>query len=169
MSLIALATWITTAGGGLYLLSIWLIEYDKDYQSVAATRLPPAVLTSHVLLAGGGLLAWIGYVILDEDRLAWAAVVAVLAAATLGVIMAIRWISVYQAVRATQRHRAELAAAPVGLTLAGDSPRLATLELSRDSGPPERNFPLPVVIAHGAFAAATITLVVLTALGVGGS
>jgi hypothetical protein len=35
-------------------------------------------------------------------------------------------------------------------------------------GPPERNFPLPVVIAHGAFAAVTITLVLLTALGVGG-
>ena len=30
MSLIALATWIATAGAGLYLLSIWLIEYDKD-------------------------------------------------------------------------------------------------------------------------------------------
>jgi hypothetical protein len=36
-------------------------------------------------------------------------------------------------------------------------------------GPPERNFPLPVVIAHGVFAAVTIMLVLLTALGVGGS
>ncbi len=35
--------------------------------------------------------------------------------------------------------------------------------------PPERNFPLPVVVAHGAFALATVTLVVLTAVGVGGS
>ena len=52
MSLIALVTWITTAGGGLYLLSIWLIEYDKDFQSVAATRLPPAVLTAHVYSPG---------------------------------------------------------------------------------------------------------------------
>jgi hypothetical protein len=31
-------------------------------------------------------------------------------------------------------------------------------------GPPERNFPLPVVITHGAFAAATLTLVLVTAL-----
>ena len=73
MSLIALVTWITTAGGGLYLLSIWLIEYDKEFQSVAATRLPPAVLTAHVLLALGGLFVWIGYVIADQDRLAWIA------------------------------------------------------------------------------------------------
>ena len=41
MSLLALLAWITTASGGLYLLAIWLIEYDKDFQSVAATRLPP--------------------------------------------------------------------------------------------------------------------------------
>ncbi len=46
---------------------------------------------------------------------------------------------------------------------------LAVLTPEADAGPPERNFPLPVVIAHGAFAAVTITLVLLTALGVGGS
>ena len=47
--------------------------------------------------------------------------------------------------------------------------RVALLAPTVDLGPPERNFPLPVVIAHGVFAALTITLVVLTALGVGGS
>jgi hypothetical protein len=50
----------------------------------------------------------------------------------------------------------------------GDTP-VAVLEQAPDAGPPERNFPLAVVIAHGAFAAATLTLVLLTALGVGGS
>jgi hypothetical protein len=55
------------------------------------------------------------------------------------------------------------------LTLAGESHGLATLEVERDIGPPERNFPLPVVIAHGAFATATIALVLLTVLGVFGS
>ncbi len=167
MSLIALATWITTAAGGLYLLSIWLIEYDKDFQSVAATRLPPAVLTALVLLAGGGLLVWIGYLIYDEDKLAWTAVCALLLAATLGTTMAIRWIGVYRTVRASRRRLAELA--QERLAVVPSPSGLATLERAPDIGPPERNFPLPVVIAHGAFAAATITLVLLTALGVGGS
>ena len=33
--------------------------------------------------------------------------------------------------------------------------------------PPERHFPLPLVIGHGVFATVTIVLVVLTALDVG--
>jgi hypothetical protein len=167
MSLIALVTWITAAGGGLYLLSIWLIEYDKEFQSVAATRLPPAVLTAHAMLALGGLFVWIGYVIADIDRLAWIALAALLLAATLGVTMAIRWIGVYRSTREARRSLADLKAGR--LTLVGGPGDISTLELARDLGPPERNFPLPVVIAHGAFAAATITLVLLTALGVGGS
>ncbi len=167
MSLIALVTWIMTAGGGLYLLSIWLIEYDKEFQSVAATRLPPAVVTTHALLAIGGLFVWIGYVIADQDRLAWIALVAVLLAATLGSFMAARWIGVYRAMRAARGSLAELKAGR--LTLVGGPGDISTLDLARDLGPPERNFPLPVVIAHGAFAVATITLVLLTTLGVGGS
>jgi hypothetical protein len=35
--------------------------------------------------------------------------------------------------------------------------------------PPERHFPVSVVIGHGLFATATIVLVVLSLLGVGGS
>jgi hypothetical protein len=38
-----------------------------------------------------------------------------------------------------------------------------------DIGPPERNFPLPVVIAHGVFATATVGLVLLTVFGAFGS
>jgi hypothetical protein len=86
--------WILTAGCGLYLLSIWLIEYDKDFQSVAATRLPPPVLAGHVLVAGGGLLLWIAYLISDNDKLAWYSVMALVLPATLSLTMAIRWISV---------------------------------------------------------------------------
>jgi hypothetical protein len=164
MSLIALALWITTAGGGLYLLSIWLIEYDKDFQSAAQTRLPPAVLASHVLLAGGGLLVWALYLFLDDERLAWTAVAAVCLAATLGTTMAIRWVGVYRANRGIRRDQTGVRMAVVsglgGVAVASPSGR---------EGPPERNFPLPVVIAHGAFAVATLTLVLLTALGVGGS
>jgi manganese efflux pump family protein len=164
MSLIALVTWIVTAGVGLYLLSIWLIEYDREFQSVAATRLPPLVLTAHVLLALGGLFIWIGYVIVDQERLAWIAAGAVLLGATFGIFMAIRWVGVYRTTRDARRSLAELKAGR--LTLVGGPGDISTLELARDLGPPERNFPLMAVIAHGAFAVTTLTLVVLTVLGV---
>ncbi|HUD76362.1 MAG TPA: hypothetical protein VMR00_00790 [Streptosporangiaceae bacterium] len=170
MSLFALATWIIAAGGGLYLLSIWLIEYDKDFQAAAATRLPPAVLAAHVLLAASGLAIWISYLIDDADSVAWTALAALVLAAMLGLVMAVRWVGVYRAGRAAAREAADRPpAARRHLTLVtGDTP-VAVLQQAPDAGPPERNFPLPVVIAHGAFAAATLTLVLLTALGVGGS
>lgn len=161
MSFIALLTWITAAALGLYLLSIWLIEYDKEFQSAAATRLPPAVLTGHVLAAGGGLLIWAAYLIFDDDNLAWFSLLALGIAATLGLTMAIRWLSVYRAKR-----QGELAAAISHSSAA--MPDYGNVVV-RDIGPPERNFPLPVVVAHGAFAFATIGLVLLTTLGVGGS
>ncbi len=168
MSLIALATWIAAAAGGLYLLSIWLIEYDKDFQSVAATRLPPPVLIGHALLALGGLAVWVAYIISDVDRLAWVAVVALVLAASLGLVMAVRWVGVYRAKR--DAVRARMARQESHLALVGGSAwGVAALEPPDEMGPPERNFPLPVVIAHGALAGATILLVLLTALGVGGS
>ncbi|MGH3304463.1 MAG: hypothetical protein ACRDOK_22830, partial [Streptosporangiaceae bacterium] len=112
MDIAALATWITAAAGGLYLLSIWLIEYDKEFQAEAATRLPPLVLACHVLFAGGGLIVWAGYLIFDSDGLAWLAVVALLLAATLGTTMAVRWVSVYREARALRQAAAADPAAP---------------------------------------------------------
>jgi len=150
MSIIALITWITAAGGGLYLVSIWLIEYDKEFQAAAATRLPPLVLVSHVTLAGGGLLVWVGYLVVDNENLAWISVLTLVLAATLGSFMALRWVGVYRESKALKL-QAAIDGRPIGL------------------GPPERNFPLPVVIGHGLFAVTTIALVLLTAIGVGGS
>src|SRR5260370_34858049 len=142
MSLIALVLWITTAGIGLYLLSIGLLEYDKDFQYVTATRLPPAVLTTHVLLAGGGLLAWIGYLILDQDRLAWTALAAVLLAAMLGTTMAIRWVGVYRAARASRRRHAELAEAR--LTLVGAAGGTPPPPHPPEPGAPAADVPPPL-------------------------
>jgi hypothetical protein len=148
MSLVALLTWIITAGAGLYLLTIWLIEYDREFQSAAATRLPVPVISAHALLAVAGLVVWGAYLITDTPRLALAAAATLVVVAALGLTMAVRWLAVYRA-----HDSAAVRGQRAGITV-----------------PPERNFPLPVVIGHGLFALATLILVVVTAIGeVGGS
>jgi hypothetical protein len=148
MSLAALLTWIITAGAGLYLLTIWLIEYDGEFQSAAATRLPVPVISAHALLAVAGLVVWGVYLITDTPRLALAAAATLVVVAALGLTMAVRWLAVYRA-----HDSAAVRGQRAGITV-----------------PPERNFPLPVVIGHGLFAVATLILVVVTAIGeLGGS
>jgi hypothetical protein len=100
MVFVALISWIVTVSAGLYLLAIWLIEYDISAPGGAVTRLPRTVISGHGLLASLGLLAWIGYLV---------------------------------------------------------------------AAPAESHFPVPVVVANGVLAFSTITLVLLTVLGVGGS
>ncbi|HEY2507586.1 MAG TPA: hypothetical protein VGI58_13815 [Streptosporangiaceae bacterium] len=156
MGLVALGVWIATAGFGMYLLSIWLIEYDREYQKVTATRLPPPVLVAHIVLALGSLVVWGTYLILDDDELLWIAFLGACLASSLGLIMAARWLTVYRAKRAVGQERRSL-------VLAGQYGEAAVLDAAVLEGPPERNFPLPVVITHGAFAAATLALVLLTA------
>src|SRR5215471_16230734 len=96
MSGIALLAWSVTALAGLYLLAIWLIEYDPDYQHAAATRLPVIVITGHVLLAVVGLISWVVYLITDKDVYCWTSMGALVGIATLGFTMAIRWMGVYR-------------------------------------------------------------------------
>ena len=109
MGVVALVLWITTAGFGLYLLSIWLIEYDKDFQAEAATRLPPVALVCHVMFAVGGLIVWGAYLFFDKDGLTWVAAAALAMAATLGLFMASRWIGVHRAERTRRAGQAALA------------------------------------------------------------
>jgi hypothetical protein len=149
MTLAALIAWFVTAAGGLCLLAIWLVEYD---QRDAATHLPRTVVSAHALLALGGLVVWSAYLTSDLSRLAWTATAILAVVTLLGLTMAVRWIGVYRAYRAP-------VAVPTGAPGAG----------RETAAPPERNLPVPVVIAHGVFAAATIVLVLLTALDVGGS
>ncbi len=173
MSLAALFSWLITVSGGLYLLIIWLIEYDHEFQSGAATRLPVPVISAHALLAVTGLGLWGYYLFSDSTRLVWAAVAILAVVAALGLLMAARWVVVYRthrtprvAVAAAGAHGAAVSLFNPAATdrfgaVRGASPQVA--------GPPERHFPLPVVIAHGIFATVTIVLVVLTALHVHGS
>jgi hypothetical protein len=164
MPLAALLTWIITASGGLYLLTIWLIEYDREFQSVAATRLPIPVISTHALLAVAGLGLWAFYLLTDRDSLTWVAAGILVVVAILGLTMAARWVGVYRAYGSRSRRAHVPAAVPVGVGAGyGAHPG------SRIAIPPERHFPVPVVILHGVFALATIVLVVLTAVHGGGS
>ena len=142
MSIAALFAWSLTVLAGLALLMIWIIEYDSEFQSAAATRLPVPVISTHALLGMGGLVLWLSYILVDQERLAWASVAVLGTVAVLGLIMAARWIRVYR-------------------TFAKPGPSLAR----KSTVPPERNFPVPVVAAHGILAITTLILVLVTALG----
>jgi hypothetical protein len=148
VGIVTVVVWLCTAGAGLYLLAVWLIEYDRDFQTAAATRLPIPVIGSHALLAVTGLVVYSAYLLVDNDRLVWisAAILAVVAA--LGLTMAARWLGVY---RATSAVPATPGARQSVITAAG-------------TVPPERHFPVTVVIIHGIFAVATLALVLLAAL-----
>jgi len=176
MPVYALITWILTALGGLYLLAIWLIEYDPDFQRASATRLPVPVVSSHALLAVGGLVIWIMYLVTDKDAFEWATIAILAFVVTFGLTMAVRWIGVYRGGPA-----APAAAVMTGPATSNRGPRdpwtpseawseadlqtRSTRELT--AVPPERHFPVTVVIGHGLFAVATVVLVLLTILGVG--
>jgi hypothetical protein len=144
MSVVALFTWMATVLAGLVLLIIWIIEYDPEFQSATATRLPVPVISLHAFLGLSGLMVWVSYLLLGQRRLAWATVCILGAVAVLGLVMAARWLGVYRRV-----------AAP------GPSLTRQTIV------PPERNFPLSVVILHGVLAVTTLVLVLFTVLDVG--
>jgi hypothetical protein len=137
MSAAALFTWMATVAVGLVLLVIWLMEYDRDFQSVAATRLPVPVISTHALLGVAGLVVWGFYLVTDDDPLAWTTVADLGVVAVLGLVMAARWVGVYRAYGAP-----------------------ATMSISVVAVPPERHFPRPVIVIHGLFAFVTIGLVV---------
>ena len=137
MSAAALFTWMATILAGLVLLVIWLMEYDRDFQSGAATRLPVPVISGHALLGVGGLMVWGFYLVTDNDPLAYATVADLGVVAVLGLIMAARWVAVYRAYAAPGASVTRVTAVP-----------------------PERHFPRPVILIHGILAVATLGLVV---------
>ena len=139
MSIVALFAWLLTIFGGLILLMIWMIEYDSEFQSAAATRLPVPLISAHALLGMGGLVLPLSYILVDQERLAWASVAVLGTVAVLGLFMAARWIGVYR-------------------TFAHPGSSLTR----KRRVPPERNFPVPVVLAHGILAVTTLVLVLFS-------
>ncbi|MFK4145100.1 hypothetical protein [Streptomyces sp. NPDC004065] len=151
MDIAALITWVITALGGFYMLGTWIRRGGVRQQQSGVSRLPAPAVFGHFVLAALGLVVWIGYVVTDSTALAWTAFGLLLPVALLGFVMLARWIPVHRA-RAT---------AGAAATAAGPGAE-ATV-------PAEQHFPVPVVMAHGLLAVITVLLVLLTALGAGGS
>jgi hypothetical protein len=138
----ALITWVLTAGGGFVLLAIWLSRGGMRQQG--GNRIRPPLIMSHFLLAAAGLVVWIIYVADDKSTLAWIAFAALLVVALLGFTMFAIWLRRRQS-------------------------RGAVTEAVTPNTPAEQHFPVAVVGLHGLLAATTLVLVLLTAIGVGGS
>jgi manganese efflux pump family protein len=140
----ALVTWVITAGGGFVLLAIWLSRGGMRQQREAGNRIRPPLIMSHFLLAAAGLVLWIVYIVVDNDSLAWIAFALLLVVATLGFTMFAIWLRRRQA-------------------------RGADTQAVTPDTPAEQHFPVAIVGLHGLLAATTLVLVLLTAIGVGGS
>jgi hypothetical protein len=140
----ALISWVITAGGGFVLLSIWLRRGGMRQQEDGENRIRPPLILSHFLLAATGLVVWIIYLAADKDALAWIAFVILAVVALLGWTMFAIW--------ARRRQT-----------------RAAGIDTAAPGVPAEQHFPVSIVTLHGLLAVTTVVLVLLTALGVGGS
>jgi hypothetical protein len=138
-----LISWVLTAGGGFVLLSIWLRRGGMRQQE-AGNRIRPPLILSHFVLAATGLVLWIIYLASDKEALAWIAFLILVVVALLGWTMFAIW------ARRRQAQSAEIATAAPGT-------------------PAEQHFPVSIVAVHGLLAVTTVVLVLLAALGVGGS
>jgi hypothetical protein len=143
MDIAALITWLITALGGFYLLGTWIAR--GALRAPGSSHLPAPVLFGHFLLAAAGLVVWIVYLAADKKALAWTAFGLLVPVALLGLTMFARWLPTVRSRAAVAPAGAPGAAAPV-------------------TEAPERHFPIPVVLAHGVFAVATVILVLITAI-----
>jgi preprotein translocase subunit SecG len=150
MSIAALITWVITAGFGFFMLIRWATRGGVRKVEGAETHLPPVRVFTHFGLAAAGLIVWIIYLVTDSTLLAWIAVADLVLVAIIGVVMVRQW---------AKDGRAAMAAATAGAAQSsGRGPDLA-----------EQHIPRPPVVLHGIFAVSTLVLVLLTALGIGGS
>jgi hypothetical protein len=141
----ALATWVLTAGGGFFMLGLWLKHGGMQQSDRPGARIRAGRILSHFGLAAIGLVLWIVYVATDSEALAWIAFALLALVAVLGFSMLAIWLS--------QRRR----------------PAAPAIASANATAAAEQRFPAPVVAVHGLLAATTLVLVLLTAAGVGGS
>jgi hypothetical protein len=164
MALAALITWVITAGLGFLMLGTWISNGGTRTDGSAASHFRPPVVFGHFLLAALGLLVWVVYVINDSQGLAWVAFVDLVVVAGLGDTLVYRWFKDRQAGDAGQTGSSGLRRGAGG-SRGGAGGAVGT----RSTLLAEQRIPPAVVVTHGVFAVATVVLVLLAALDVGGS
>src|SRR5918912_546788 len=92
MEWVGLATWVLTAGGGFFLLGLWLKHGGMQQSEQPGARIRAARVMTHFALAATGLVLWIIYVASDSEALAWVAFAILLVVALLGFSMLAIWI-----------------------------------------------------------------------------
>jgi hypothetical protein len=150
----ALITWVVTAGFGFFMLATWIRHGGAQSGVGVASNFRPPVVFGHFLLAAAGLVVWIIYIATDNGTLAWVALADLVVVAGIGDVLIVRWLK--------DRRRPGALDADAGTSGASGATGAGGLLA-------EQHFPSPVVATHGVFAVATVVLVLLVALGVGGS
>ena len=147
MAIVALITWLITAGFGSWMLSIWVRRGGlRPDAPEGESHLPATRVLSHILLAVAGLVVWMAYLVVGSSTLAWIAFAGLVLVAIIGGVLVARW----------SKDRRGQSASPGGA-------RAASTDLA------EQHFPLAAVVLHGVFAVTTLVLVLLTVAGVSGS
>lgn len=152
MDTAGLIAWLVTAGSGFCVLRNWMSHGGTlrprpgGAGTDASSGSPPSVVFGHFGLAAAGLVVWIAYLVAGWNALAWIAVAVLLPVAGLGM-----------AALAVGLPASSGAPAAVGIGAGGVGVLPARLVRRRLS-------PL-FVVAHGALAVATMTLVLLAAIG----
>jgi hypothetical protein len=147
--LATLATWLLTMGIGASMVVPWIRRRGLQSSRAPHRGLGPRVTLGHAGAAGGGLLAWIAYLVTGWSSLGWLAVSILLAVIGLG--MATLTVRTAQA--------SPPGPAPLGPVPPGPIPR------GRTSAPPRRTpgeLRIIIPVVHGLAASATILLALLT-------
>lgn len=118
----SLAVWFATAGAGALMVLFWLAGGGARE---TGTGMRPLYVAGHLTLAFGGFAAWVFYVALDNDALAWASFATLAATALGGFVVLAQWLP---ARRSTDRTTGERRI-PVPLVLLHGLLAVATLGL----------------------------------------
>lgn len=91
MRFATLISWLVTAGLGAFMLRTWLARGGLRRERAKVGGLPPQVIFGHAVAAISGLLSWVAFLTSGARPFAWAAVILLTAAVSLGLCTVTLW------------------------------------------------------------------------------